>query len=244
MKRAGAVMRGVDVRGLDIDAPWLADGALLINCVDVVPLVEAELNRRFPGRDLKQAKDPDGLRTAYGADSLAEMDEARTRLAAMMGVAREEVSFGPSTSANTYVLAQAARINFSTRLFNLIVTNVPGPQIPLYLLGRELEAVYPIAFLPENHALAIAIMSYNGGINFGLLADYDSMEDVNDIAEVAQRPDSTVSLEAGPGRFTYTSRHLHTRGGQAGERTREVTLEPSTITDSVISRATQCGGTP
>ena len=39
----------------------------------------------------------------------AEMDEARTRLAAMMGVAREEVSFGPSTSANTYVLAQAVR---------------------------------------------------------------------------------------------------------------------------------------
>jgi hypothetical protein len=41
-------MRGVDVRGLDIDAPWLADGVLLINCADVVPLVEAELNRRFP----------------------------------------------------------------------------------------------------------------------------------------------------------------------------------------------------
>ena len=86
--------------------------------------------------------------------------------------------FAPPT-----LLAQASRLNFSTRLFNLIVTNVPGPQIPLYLLGRELEAVYPIAFLPENHALAIAIMSYNGGINFGLLADYDSMEDVGLVAE-------------------------------------------------------------
>ena len=53
--------------GLDIDAPWLADGALLINGVDVVPLVEAELNRRFPGRELKPAKDPDGLRTAWAA---------------------------------------------------------------------------------------------------------------------------------------------------------------------------------
>ncbi|MDG4767989.1 hypothetical protein O7632_28425 [Solwaraspora sp. WMMD406] len=48
---AGAVMRGVDVRGLDIDAPWLADGALLVNGVDVVPFVEAELDRRFPGRE-------------------------------------------------------------------------------------------------------------------------------------------------------------------------------------------------
>ncbi|PWR06453.1 MULTISPECIES: DinB family protein [Micromonospora] len=60
-------MRGVNVCGLDIDAPWLADGALLINGVDVVPLVEAELNRRFPGRELKHAKDPDDLRSAWAA---------------------------------------------------------------------------------------------------------------------------------------------------------------------------------
>ena len=85
--------------------------------------------------------------------------------------------FAPPT-----LLAQAARLNFSTRLFNLIVTNVPGPQIPLYVLGRELEEVFPVAFLPENHALAVAIMSYNGRICFGLLADYDSMEDVEIIS--------------------------------------------------------------
>jgi WS/DGAT/MGAT family acyltransferase len=82
--------------------------------------------------------------------------------------------FAPPT-----LLAQASRINFSTRLFNLIVTNVPGPQIPLYVLGRELEDAFPVAFLPEHHALAIAIMSYNGGMDFGLLADYDEMEDVD-----------------------------------------------------------------
>ncbi|WBC15502.1 DinB family protein [Micromonospora sp. WMMA1998] len=64
---AGAVMRGVDVRDLDIDAPWLADGALLVNGVDVAPLVEAELNRRFPGRELKNATDLDGLRAAWAA---------------------------------------------------------------------------------------------------------------------------------------------------------------------------------
>jgi diacylglycerol O-acyltransferase len=84
--------------------------------------------------------------------------------------------FAPPT-----LLAQASRINFSTRLFNLIVTNVPGPQIPLYVLGRELEDVFPVAFLPSNHALAIAIMSYNSGIDFGLLADYDALEDVEEI---------------------------------------------------------------
>jgi diacylglycerol O-acyltransferase len=85
--------------------------------------------------------------------------------------------FAPPT-----LLAQASRINFSTRLFNLIVTNVPGPQIPLYVLGRELQDVFPVAFLPENHALAIAIMSYNGGMDFGLLGDYDAMEDIDMLA--------------------------------------------------------------
>jgi diacylglycerol O-acyltransferase len=85
--------------------------------------------------------------------------------------------FAPPT-----LLAQASRLNFSTRLFNLIVTNVPGPQIPLYVLGRELQDVFPVAFLPENHALAIAIISYNGGIDFGLLGDYDAMEDIDTLA--------------------------------------------------------------
>src|SRR5206468_6735142 len=83
-------------------------------------------------------------------------------------------NFAPPT-----ILAQASRINFSTRLFNLIVTNVPGPQFPLYVLGRELQDAVPIAFLPEHHALAIAIMSYNGKLNFGLLADYDALPDLD-----------------------------------------------------------------
>jgi diacylglycerol O-acyltransferase / wax synthase len=76
------------------------------------------------------------------------------------------------------VLAQASRMNFSTRLFNLLVTNVPGPQFPLYALGRELQELFPVAFLPDNHALAVAIISYNGGIDFGLLGDYDAMPDL------------------------------------------------------------------
>ena len=90
--------------------------------------------------------------------------------------------FAPPT-----LLAQAARINFSTRLFNLVVTNVPGPQMPLYVLGRELEDIFPVGFLPPNQALFVAIMSYNGGVNFGLLADYDSMDDVDLIAEGIER---------------------------------------------------------
>jgi WS/DGAT/MGAT family acyltransferase len=92
-------------------------------------------------------------------------------------------NFAPPT-----ILAQASRLNFSTRLFNLIVTNVPGPQFPLYVLGRRMLEAYPVAFLPQNHALAIAIMSYNGQMNFGLLGDLDALEDIDQLAE---------SIEAG-----------------------------------------------
>jgi WS/DGAT/MGAT family acyltransferase len=101
--------------------------------------------------------------------------------------------FAPPT-----LLAQASRINFSTRLFNMIVTNVPGPQIPLYILGRELEEVFPVAFLPQNHALAVAIMSYNGKVGFGLLADYDSMEDVEAVADGIN--ESLAELEQAAGK--------------------------------------------
>jgi uncharacterized protein YjbI with pentapeptide repeats len=66
---AGAVMRGVDVDGADIDAPWLTDGAggLRVNGVDVTAVVDAELDRRFPGRSLRRADDPEGLRAAWAA---------------------------------------------------------------------------------------------------------------------------------------------------------------------------------
>jgi hypothetical protein len=108
---------------------------------------------------------------------------------AMDGLKESKQAVGAATLAAVNnlapptILAQASRLNFSTRLFNLIVTNVPGPQIPLYLLGRELQDLFPVAFLPEDHALAIAIMSYNGGLDYGLLADYDAMPDLDLIAE-------------------------------------------------------------
>jgi len=66
---SGAVLRGVDVQGAEIEAPWLfdgdGDGSLRVNGVDVVPFVEAELNRRFPGREARRTSDPPGLRAAW-----------------------------------------------------------------------------------------------------------------------------------------------------------------------------------
>jgi WS/DGAT/MGAT family acyltransferase len=80
------------------------------------------------------------------------------------------------------LLRPTAGINFSTRLFNLLVTNFPGPQIPFYVLGRELVGVYPVGFLARRHGLAIAILSYNGEVGFGLLADKEICPDLDRIA--------------------------------------------------------------
>jgi diacylglycerol O-acyltransferase / wax synthase len=121
----------------------------------------------------------------YIADPVARL---RTVSRAMDGLKESKQAVGAEVLASVQnfapptVMAQASRLNFSTRLFNLIVTNVPGPQFPLYILGREMLDIFPVAFLPEQHALAVAIMSYNGGIHFGLLADYDALPDVDEMA--------------------------------------------------------------
>ncbi len=108
--------------------------------------------------------------------SMGEMKESKMAVGAAAIAGAQ--GFAPPT-----LLAQASRLNFSTRLFNLIVTNVPGPQFPLYVAGRQMIDLFPIAFLPKNHALALAIMSYDGHLNFGLLGDYDALPDIDAFAD-------------------------------------------------------------
>ncbi len=125
----------------------------------------------------------------YIKDPLARL---RFVHSAMDGLKESKQAVGAATLAAVNnlapptILAQASRLNFSTRLFNLIVTNIPGPQLPLYVLGRRLVDLFPVAFLPDHHALAVAIMSYNGGIDYGLLGDYDALPDIDLIAEGIQ----------------------------------------------------------
>jgi WS/DGAT/MGAT family acyltransferase len=82
--------------------------------------------------------------------------------------------FAPST-----IVAQAARLQPAQRFFNLVVTNVPGPQFPLYVLGRKMESIFPMVPLARRQALCVGIMSYNGQVNFGLIGDYDAMADLD-----------------------------------------------------------------
>ncbi len=89
----------------------------------------------------------------------------------------ELADFAPPT-----ILSQAGRLQSRQRFFNVVVTNVPGPQFPLFLMGRELEAMYPMVPLAKRQAVCFGIMSYNGQVNFGLIGDYEAMADLDSLA--------------------------------------------------------------
>ncbi len=82
--------------------------------------------------------------------------------------------FAPPTIAS-----QAARLQPAQRFFNLVITNVPGPQFPLYLLGRRMVSIFPLVPLARRQALCVGIMSYDGEVDFGLVGDYDAMADLD-----------------------------------------------------------------
>lgn len=90
----------------------------------------------------------------------------------------EELADWTTTSIVTETMRLATRL----RAFNLIVTNVPGPQVPLYLLDAPVLATFPLVPLYENQALGIALLSYAGGLFWGLSSDWDRIPDLHDIA--------------------------------------------------------------
>ena len=83
-----------------------------------------------------------------------------------------------------------------TRMYNLSVTNVPGPQVPAYLLGARMLAIYPLAFLFSNQALTIALLSYDGGLFWALTADPDAIPDL-DAVLTATRDEFELLYTAG-----------------------------------------------
>ncbi len=117
-----------------------------------------------------------GERLTLIRDAMAELKRSRHLAAARTIIDLSD--FAPPT-----ILAQASRLNFSTRLFNLIVTNVPGPQQPLYLRGRRMQTITPVAFLPPGHGLSVAAFSYDGTVSFGLLGDLELLHDLGVFAD-------------------------------------------------------------
>jgi WS/DGAT/MGAT family acyltransferase len=155
---------------------------------------------------------------------------------AMDDLKRSKQAVGASTLvavndiAPPAVLAQASRLQFSTRLFNLLVTNIPGPQVPLYILGKQLHDLFPLAFLPQGHALAVAIMSYNGRIEYGLLGDFDALPDIDVIAAGIDESLSELLAASGAPR-----RRAKTARAGAAARPKLTVLVQETPTAEVLS---------
>jgi diacylglycerol O-acyltransferase / wax synthase len=168
------IHRGVDTRGLELKAmvPMSTraegeEGALgnrVTSMAAPLPVYEEEPALRLS--IVKEAmKDVKSSKQAVGAEMVMSLS-----------------GFAPPT-----ILGQAARLQASQRFVNLLVTNVPGPQFPLYSNGHKLVDLFPMAPLAANQALNVAVMSYNGQLGFGLLADYDAMPDLGFFAESVEK---------------------------------------------------------
>src|ERR671938_791602 len=118
------------------------------------------------------------LRTTH--ESLADMKERHKALPAEL--LQDANHFIPPA-----VFHRAARLTFrlSTGVgrpaWNLVVSNVPGPQFPLYMAGAKLVANYPVSVITDGMGLNITVMSYDGHLDFGIVGDRDLMPDVADM---------------------------------------------------------------
>ena len=133
-------------------------------------------------------------------DAVARLDIVREELKGLKSggqavgaqVLTELSGFAPAT-----VMGQASRLMSRQRFFNVVVTNVPGPQQPLFLAGRRMIDPFPMVPLAKNQGLGIALLSYAGRINFGLVGDYDVMYDLDDFADDVQESLAELAAEAG-----------------------------------------------
>jgi WS/DGAT/MGAT family acyltransferase len=89
------------------------------------------------------------------------------------------------------------RLAAASRPFNLVVTNVPGPQFPVYVLGARMTACYPLVPLFRNQALGIALFSYDGRLYWGFNADWDALPDLHDVVEAVDAEAAALARAAG-----------------------------------------------
>jgi WS/DGAT/MGAT family acyltransferase len=198
----GALARYMRRHGHPTEAPLRA----------MVPVsVRAEVERGALGNRVAAMWAPLPVGITDPVSRLGAISEAMQGLKQSGQVVGAEVLTSLSGFAPPTIMAQAARLQARQRLFNLVVTNVPGPQHPLYLLGRQVESVFPLIPLAENTALGIAIMSYNGQINFGLVADYDALPDVESLAlELRSSIDELLTAAGAGARRPSRKPALHT----------------------------------
>jgi diacylglycerol O-acyltransferase len=189
---SGALREHLISRGRDVSALTLRA---------MVPVsVRPDSERSTPGNRVAavyaplpvHAEDP-GRRFAIVHEAMAELKDSGQAAGA-------DALTRLSDFASPTMLAQAARLQAHQRVFNVTVTNVPGPPAGLELLGRRLERIFPQVPLANNASLGVAAMSYDGTLNFGLLGDYDAMPDLDALAGFLHDAIEALDRAAKPGR--------------------------------------------
>jgi diacylglycerol O-acyltransferase len=171
---AGSLGRFLAERGME------TDGLELRACVPVS--LRPEAKKGALGNEIAIMNAPLPIGTKDPLERLAKVRQGMEHLKSGKQAQGAKVLTSLENALPPAVLARASRLGFSSRLYNLLVTNVPGPQIPIYLLGKQLEELVPLAFLAPEHTLAIGIMSYHGKVTYGLIADADNVPDVDRLA--------------------------------------------------------------
>jgi len=146
--------------------------------------------------------------------SMGDLKQSKQALGATL--LTQLADFAPPT-----VAGQAAPLQARQRFFNLVVTNVPGPQFPLYLMGGRMERVFPMVPLAKNQGICVGIMSYDGQVNFGLIGDYDGMPDLDDLAKDLETSIAEL-IEAAGGRPGMFRRFIPRTGAEASAKTKKV----------------------
>ncbi|MEA2474153.1 MAG: diacylglycerol O-acyltransferase / wax synthase [Thermoleophilaceae bacterium] len=221
---AGALGRDLSRRGVDVDGLELRA---------MVPVsVRSDEARGALGNQVAAmmaplpvgGKDP-ALRIQKISTSMKKVKESGQALGAQ--TLTELTGFAPPT-----IMGQAARLMVRQRFFNLVVTNVPGPQIPLYMMGRRMIEMFPMVPLAPNQALGVAIMSYNGRINFGLVGDFDAMADLEQLAKDFRASLADLAEAAGvelsaPAEASRTARNGSHPGREVGRATVSAASPPA-----------------
>ncbi len=160
---------GVETNGLELKA--------------MVPVsVRADSDRGALGNQVAAMWAPLPVGVENPAECLQQIAHAMENLKQSGQAVGAQVLTNLAGFAPPTILSQAARLQARQRFFNLVVTNVPGPQFPLYVLGRRLRVLYPVVPLARRQALGIAVMSYDGHLGFGLLGDFDALPELDSIA--------------------------------------------------------------
>jgi len=189
---AGAVARFLDFRGISAKQQRELDFRAFCPVSVRDPSERGTLGNRISGMIASLPIGDMDARTR-----LSRVRETTEQLKSSRQALGAEVLAAVSEWTLPTLLSLAARLSTRSRAYNLVVTNVPGPQLPLYLLGARMIAPFPLVPLFNNQALGVALFSYDGRLCWGFNADWDLVPDLHDFVGAIKTSFDELRREAG-----------------------------------------------